>query len=84
MVKFTIQYPNGRTGVGLGITKENLEELKKGHPIHVSLEELNLPHKIDVMIMYGDTVEDIAKEVKPFIDEKTIVHDTSKKKKAPN
>ena len=45
----------------LGIDAENVKRLMNNKPILVSLAELG--GKDDVMIMYGDTLEDIAKEL---------------------
>jgi hypothetical protein len=45
----------------LGLEAENIKRLKQGKPILVSLAELGGTD--DVMIMYGETVQDIAKEL---------------------
>lgn len=53
-----------RTNTGvfiLGLDAENIKRLKQGKPILVSLAELGGTD--DVLIMYGDTLDDIAKEL---------------------
>lgn len=74
MIKFTAGTQNGRTLIGIGISAENVARLKQGKPIHVSLEELNLPWKADVMLMYGDTEQVMAETLKEFIGPQTVVH----------
>lgn len=62
----------------LGIEKENVRRLKNGQPILVSLLELGGTD--DVLIMYGETLEDIKKELEQF----DKLPDTTKLKKARN
>ena len=45
----------------LGIAAENVRRLKAGQPIMVSLAEMG--GKDDVIIMYGETLQDIAREL---------------------
>jgi hypothetical protein len=45
----------------LGIDAENVRRLKAGKPILVSLAELG--GKDDVLIMYGDTLNDIQRDL---------------------
>lgn len=45
----------------LGIDAENVKRLKDGKPILISLAELG--GSDDVMICYGDTLDDIRKEL---------------------
>ena len=45
----------------LGLDAENVGRLMKGQPIVVSLAQLG--GKDDVIIMYGDTLADIAREL---------------------
>jgi len=78
MVKFT-STREGRTLVGLGLSAGNVQRLREGKPIHVHLEELNLPYKIELMIMYGETEQEIANELKPFINSNTIVNRETKR-----
>jgi hypothetical protein len=48
----------------LGIDEGNVERLKKGHPIVLSLAEIGGTD--DVMIMYGDILEDVEDELEEF------------------
>lgn len=66
--------------VGFGITDGNVELLKKGRPIKVSLKDLNIPEntppsRISVLLFYGKTESDIEKELKEFISPETVVRD---------
>lgn len=45
----------------LGIDAENVKRLKDGKPILVSLAEMG--GKDDVLIMYGETLQDIQREL---------------------
>lgn len=55
----------------LGIDAENIERLKAGQPIVVSLAELGGTD--DVVIMYGETLEAIAKELEKASGQKLPV-----------
>lgn len=77
MIKFTADRA-GRTLIGLGISAGNVQRLKEGKPIHIHLEELNLPWKADIMIMYGETEQALADELEEFISPETVVHKESK------
>ena len=74
MIKFTAAEENGRTLVGLGISARNVECLKQGKPIHVHFEELSLPYKIDLLLFFGETEQEIEKSVSEFIGPHTVVH----------
>jgi hypothetical protein len=74
MVKFTAGTENGRTLIGLGLSEGNIQRLKEGKPIHVHLEELNLPYKAEVMIWYGADEQALQKEIQEFIGPNTVVH----------
>jgi hypothetical protein len=61
MIKFAAT-KNGRTLMGLGLARRNIELLMAGKPILVDGEKLNLP--FDVMILYGETEMTIVDELK--------------------
>ena len=62
--------------VGLGLSRNNIALLKEGRPIVVNLADLGLaPGK--VMIFYGKTESAMAKTMRPFINEDTIVEGTA-------
>jgi uncharacterized protein YxjI len=46
----------------LGLDKNNIERLTKGQPIHIEAKDLKLED--DIYIVYGDSLLDIAKELK--------------------
>jgi hypothetical protein len=78
MIKF--KAASGRRGrelVGFGITEKNVENLKKGNPIFIMAEEMNLP--FDVTIFYGKDENTIASDLRKagYIDpEHTVIHKT--------
>ena len=67
MIKFIAGTAKG-TVLGLGLSKKNVNLLKKGKPIHFYLAETNLDiSRVDsIMIMYGSTEEKIKKKLEPF------------------
>lgn len=74
MVKFVASRENGRKIVGIGITAGNIERLRNGKPIHIHLEELGLPWACEVMIIYGDTEQSLADDLKGLIGPDTVVN----------
>lgn len=74
MVKFTATIAKtGRTLIGLGVSRENVKRLEQGMPIHVHLEELNLPYAAEVYIFFAETDQQLADLVKPGIGPETKV-----------
>lgn len=67
----------GKTLLGLGLSKENVEMLKKGNPIHVNLNEMGIKD-VDMLIFYGETEEDMQRDLAEFIGPDTkqnLTHD---------
>jgi hypothetical protein len=64
MVKFTAA---GRTPgvvvVGLGLSHLNIQKLLAGQPIHVRLQDLNLPYPVEIMILAGENENRIADDL---------------------
>jgi len=82
MIKFKATQGNGREVIGFGLTAKNVEQLKLGRPISIWGAEFGIP--FDVMIFYGETEQTIADMFRKhgLIDpEKTVIHDTSDKKR---
>ena len=73
MIKFVADC-NGRTLIGLGLSAGNIQRLREGKPIHVHLEEMNLPWKAEIMILFGETEQAIADELREFIGPQTVVN----------
>lgn len=49
----------------LGIDAENVKRLKKNLPIHLAMAEVETGKPVrEMIIMYGDTIPDIVKELK--------------------
>lgn len=67
MVKFGMATGDGRTVVGIGLSRENTELLLAGKPIHVHIEDWGGPPEhaerltgIDLLIVGGETEESIS------------------------
>lgn len=67
---------NGRRVLVLGVTRENLERLTAGRPIHLRAESHpGIPEDLAIAIVYGETGADIVKQLRPMIgdDTRTVV-----------
>jgi hypothetical protein len=75
MVKFVFDTSDGRSNLGLGVTRENVYRLIQGKPIRVSLPEMRAGLAIDgdVMIYFGETERDLQQAVAEFIGPETKV-----------
>ena len=73
MIKFTAKNENGNKVVGLGLSGANVSKLMEGKPIHIRLEEMGIPG-MEIVILYGNTEDDIVKIVTPMMDGKTIIN----------
>jgi hypothetical protein len=75
MIKYTAMV-NGRKLLALGLSTRNLDKLKQNQPIHFNKEELGKA-KIefdDIIIYWGETEEQMIKELEPKLDKNTIIH----------
>lgn len=64
----------------LGISELNVENLKKGHPIHIHGEEIGIP--VDVFICYGKDEDAIRRDLLgDLISSETQVEDQRGKAK---
>lgn len=75
MVKFTCTDKSGKLLVGFGITKKNVEELKKGRPIHIDGQAIGMPNQ-NFFIFYGNDEESIYDEIQKVgsIGPNTVLH----------
>jgi predicted ThiF/HesA family dinucleotide-utilizing enzyme len=70
MIKATLN--NG--DLVFGLSEENIKRLKAGQPIAFNLKDMGLEER-RVLITYGETEEDIYKEMTPYIVlDKTKIH----------
>ena len=60
-----------------GLTDKNIEALKKGNPVHIFGAEMGI--EWDIVIMWGETEEDIVKSLKPMMDDRTQVNESKGK-----
>lgn len=74
MLRFTITDDNGRTILGLGITRENVNRLIKGHPIRVKLDEMNVRVDDAIMIYFAETEVELQNAIAEFIGPETKVN----------
>lgn len=57
----------------LGISEENVINLKKGMPIKIDGQEMGLEG--DILIFYAPTTGDLIKTIQPMITKATTIHD---------
>lgn len=75
MIKFAFDDNDGRKHLGLGISRENVNRLIQGKPIHVKLTELNnLVVDGTIMIYFGETERELQQAVAEFIGPETKVN----------
>ena len=72
MIKF-LAGSDKETLVGFGLSEENIKALKEGKPISIDMSEMGIKDT-RVMIFYGETEEDMEKELSSFINPETIMH----------
>ena len=63
MIKFRVRGENGRSLLGFGLSRVNIDRLTAGEPIHAPLEEIHLPGT-DLVIFFGETEEMIGEEMR--------------------
>lgn len=77
MIKFISHDSNGRTMLGLIISKGNIENLQKGFPIQFNAEDMGIPNISckEIMICYFETENEAYKHFKKmgYIDENTKI-----------
>lgn len=52
--------------IGFGLSEVNIQKLKEGKPISINLGEMGFPG-VSVMIFYGETEEQMQRDMEPFI-----------------
>ena len=73
MIKFCCKGRSGETLIGLGLSHENLERLKKGQPISVEGKDIGLDGQ-NILIFSGSNEEAMAAELAPWITADTKLH----------
>lgn len=74
MVKFLATDAAGSHILGLGLSAGNLSRLREGMPILIKKEEVKALtgcDNMEILILYGDTEEDIKKNVEKLTGEST-------------
>ena len=72
MIKFSGTDEHGRTiVVGLGLSFENLDRLRRGKPIKVKGHSIGINH--DIYIFAGADNDVMAKQLKPVISARTVI-----------
>ncbi len=64
----------------IGLERANWRELAKGRPIHFNADVMGLPG-LDVLIIGGNTHEDLVAQLGPGIGPETVVHDDGKQER---
>lgn len=65
MIKATAKMKDGRPMVLLGLTGETIARMMADEPVSVDLADLGL-ESVQVVLMYGKTETDIAKQLQPL------------------
>ena len=67
-------------GVIIGLERGNIDKLIEGKPFHKNLAEFG-GEMFDIIIIFGETQDDIVEQIKGGIDENTIIQDWRDRKK---
>lgn len=72
MIKALMGKPDGTRVAIFGIDAENVKRMKNGRGLLIDMGEMGLPGW-EVIILYGETLDDIQKELEPLIDLETKI-----------
>jgi hypothetical protein len=72
-IRFKGTMTDGRTLVGIGITEANVKRLKDGEPIVVRAESVGLEPPVDIVIIYGKTLDDLSNMLAPMLGPETKI-----------
>lgn len=73
MIRFTFTDREGRTHLGLGIARENVNRLIAGMPIDVNLADIGVTINGGVMVYFGETERELTDAIAEFIQPETKV-----------
>ena len=75
MILFTFEDNDGKTYLGAGLSRENINRLTDGRPIRIDLPKQGVP-KIDgkIMIFFGETERELQQQIAEFIGPETKVN----------
>ena len=68
-----------KTGIVFGLSRENLKRLVKGQPIIVDLRSMGVKQNIQIMLFFGETERDCARQLQEFIGPETDIKQPLKK-----
>ena len=74
MIKF-MAGSDKETLIGFGLSEENIKALKEGNPISIDMSEMGFKDT-RAMIFFGETEEDMKRDLSDFISIETILHPT--------
>lgn len=74
MIRFAFTDDKGRTHLGLGVSRENVNRLTAGRPIRVDLVEMGLTVEGAIMIYFGETETELQQAIAEFIGPDTKVN----------
>lgn len=83
MIKFVARKNDGNLILGIGLSKANTEKLVAGQPILIPYETLaeylglalSGIEEFDLLLLGGETEDDIKEELEPLISPNTIVRE---------
>jgi hypothetical protein len=81
MIRFKA-HAGDKTLIGLGLTRVNIERLMAGEPIHVKGETVDNPGQ-DILIIFGEDIDSLTKQLSPMIGTETKVTVDPKLKEIP-
>jgi hypothetical protein len=75
LIKFNGLF-RGVPTLGLALSEENIQRLKKGEPIHIDVREMDFPYDLQILLFAGETEESIVADFKAngIITENTPMH----------
>jgi len=72
MIKAIMKNKDNDSILLLGISKENVNSLREGKPIHIKGDELGIGN--DVLLVYGETEDQLYKDLQPYILPETRIN----------
>lgn len=74
MIKFTAGGLGDSLLLGFGLSRGNINQLVKGHPIKADLKELGLENTT-ILIFFGETEEQMQKDLAKMLGPSTLIVD---------
>ena len=75
MVKFVANGEGDKPMLGLGLSEENVQRLKEGHPIRIDGPKIHPSIRCDILIFYGKDEQAMYDDLKSGVDSETRIYD---------